>query len=139
MPMYQFKLVRADGTTESYLRLLAANDDEASERAADILASSQSVRVEVWQGLRLVFSAAKRLTVLHDTRQSAVHVQLAIFPRWKSALDTYRNETLSGFFQERPSSRKASVLAWPSHGFIPCRTNRHATNDDRSGGSRKPR
>ena len=63
MPMYQFKLVRADGTTESYLRLLVANDDEAAERATDLLASSQSATVQVWQGLRLVFSAGHDLAV----------------------------------------------------------------------------
>ena len=59
MPMYQFKLVRADSTTEAYLRILADNDDDAAERATELLASSEAVTVSVWEGLRLVFSAER--------------------------------------------------------------------------------
>lgn len=59
MPMYQLKLVRADGTTQSYVRLLFADDDAATERATELLAASKSATVQVWQGVHMVFSAAQ--------------------------------------------------------------------------------
>jgi hypothetical protein len=60
MPMYQFRLVRADGTTESNVRLRLADDDAAAERAAELLDASTSAMIEVWQGLHLVFSAVQK-------------------------------------------------------------------------------
>jgi hypothetical protein len=59
--MYQLKLVRADGTTEAYVRLLFADDDAAAERATELLAASKSGTVQVWQGVHLIFSAAREL------------------------------------------------------------------------------
>ena len=59
MPVYQFKLVGRDGTTEADIRLRVADEDEAAERATELLAGSKSATVEVWQGLHLVFEAGQ--------------------------------------------------------------------------------
>jgi len=59
--MYQFKLVRADGTTESYMRLRLSDDDAAAERGTDLLDASKSATVQVWLGVHLVFTAAQEL------------------------------------------------------------------------------